>query len=73
MQAMAEIALTAAPETLAGESAFERLVSTQLNRCKRVPWTAAMGHEERFPPTRLSGRYRSESSLLQSSIANRDF
>src|SRR6516165_7115147 len=31
--------------------------STQLSRSRRVLRTAAMGQEERFPPSRLSGRY----------------
>jgi len=29
-------------------------LSTQLSRSRRVLRTAGMGHEERFPPTRLS-------------------
>jgi hypothetical protein len=37
------------------------------------PRMAARGHEERFPPPRLSGRYGSESSLLLSRIDDRDF
>jgi hypothetical protein len=32
--------------------------STQLRRSRRVPRTAGVGREERFPPTRLRGRYR---------------
>jgi hypothetical protein len=34
---------------------------------------AEKGHDERFPLPRLSGRYGSESSLLLSRIADRDF
>jgi hypothetical protein len=34
---------------------------------------AGVGQEEPFQPTRLSGRYGSESSLLLSRIADRDF
>ena len=31
--------------------------STQLGRSPAAPWGSALGHEERFPPTRLSAGY----------------
>jgi hypothetical protein len=49
---------------------------THFHPLSRFGWRRSMagkGHEERFPPTRLSGRYGSESSLLLSRIDDRDF
>jgi hypothetical protein len=54
-------------------SQIEEIEKNFLRANRTREFSHSLGQEERFTPPRLSGRYRSESSLLLSRIDDRDF